>query len=145
MYKIHNAMKSFNYSFVAVSVVAALLASCLSSCVNEEYDVENLNTEITVGAEGLTLPIGSTKQLNLKDLIAGMDEDMLQVLDGGAYALRICDTLSLGEQLPDLKGMIDIPDVEFTNSTNFNLSGLDMESLSIEGQTFDYSFALADE
>lgn len=145
MYKVHNAMKTFNYSFVAVSVVAALLASGLSSCVNEEYDVENLNTEITVGAEGLTLPIGSTKQLNLKDLIAGMDEDMLQVLDGGAYALRISDTLSLGEQLPDLKGMIDIPDVVFTNSTNFNLSGLDMESLSIEGQTFDYSFALADE
>lgn len=138
-------MKKFNYSYVAVAAVAALLASGLSSCVNEEYDVEDLNTEITVGAEGLTLPIGSTKQLKLKDLIAGMDEDMLQVLDGGAYALRISDSLSLGEQLPDLKGMIDIQDVEFENRTNFSLSGLDVESLSIEGQTFDYSFALADD
>lgn len=138
-------MKTFNYSYVTVVAVAALLASALSSCVNEEYDVADLNTEITVGAEGLTLPIGSTKQLKLKDLIAGMDEDMLQVLDGGAYALRISDTLSLGEQLPDLKDIIDIPDVGFATKTEFSLSGLDMDALSIEGQSFGYDFALADE
>ncbi|MBE6239671.1 MAG: hypothetical protein E7113_06460 [Bacteroidales bacterium] len=137
-------MKTFNYSYAALVAVAALLASALTSCVNEEYDVEDLNTEITVGAEGLTLPIGSTSQLKLKDLIAGMDEDMLQVLDGGAYALRIGDTLNLGDQLPDLKDVIDIPDVEFADKTDFSLSDMDMSSLTMDGQTFDYSVTLAD-
>ena len=136
-------MKKFNYSYVAA--VAVLVASALSSCVNEEYDVQDINTEVTIMQEGLSLPLGSTKQLALKDLLSGLDEDMLQVLDGGAYAFRISDSLSLGDQLPDLKDIIDIPDVSFANKTSFSLSGLNMESLSIEGQTFDYSFGLADE
>ena len=136
-------MKTFNYSNVVA--VAVLVASALSSCVNEEYDVKDINTEVTVLQEGLSLPLGSTKQLALKDLLSGLDEDMLQVLDGGAYAFRISDSLSLGDQLPDLKEIIDIPDVEFANKTSFSLGGLDVESLSIEGQAFDYSFALANE
>ena len=136
-------MKKCNYSNVVA--VAVLLASALSSCVNEEYDVKDINTEVTVLQEGLSLPLGSTKQLALKDLLSGLDEDMLQVLDGGAYAFRISDSLSLGDQLPDLKEIIDIPDVEFANKTSFSLGGLDVESLSIEGQAFDYSFALANE
>ena len=45
----------------------------------------------------------------------------------------------------ELKEIIDIPDVEFANKTSFSLGGLDVESLSIEGQAFDYSFALANE
>jgi hypothetical protein len=110
--------------------------------VNEEYDVKDINTEVTIMQEGLSLPLGSTKQLALKDLLSGLDEDMLQVLDGGAYAFRISDTLSLGDQLPDLTEIVEIPDVEFENSISFSLSDLDVESLSIEGQTFDYEFIL---
>ena len=138
-------MKRFNYSRIAVAVIMAAVASAFSSCVNEEYDVDDLNPEITLGEAGLTLPIGSTKQLALKDLLSGLDEDMLHVLDGGAYAFRISDSLSLGDQLPDLADIIDIPDVEFSNRTSFSLDGLDMESLSIQGQTFGYSFALAED
>ena len=138
-------MKRLNYSYVAAVAFAALLSSSLVSCVNEEYDVNDLNPEVTLMEEGLTLPLGSTKQLALKDLLSGLDEDMLQVLEGGAYAFRITDSLSLGDQLPDLEDIIEIPDVTFSNKSSFNLSGLDMESLSIEGQTFDYKFGLADE
>lgn len=137
-------MKRLNYSYAAAAF-AAVLAPALVSCVNEEYDVDDLNTEITLMAEGVTVPLGSTRQLALKDMLSSMDDDVLQVLDGGAYAFRISDSLSLGDQLPDLKDIIDIPDVTFSNKTSFNLSGLDMESLSIEGQTFDYKFGLADE
>ena len=136
-------MKKFNYSYLAA--VAVLVASALSSCVNEEYDVEDINTEVTILQEGLSLPLGSTKQLALKDLLSGLDEDMLQVLDGGAYAFRISDTLSLGDQLPDLTEMLEIPDVEFENRISFSLSDLDVESLSIEGQTFDYGFRISEE
>ena len=138
-------MKRLNYSIVAAVAFAAILSSALVSCVNEEYDVNDLNTEVTLVEKGLTIPLGSTKQLALKDLLSGLDEDMLQVLEGGAYAFRISDSLSLGDQLPDLTDIIDIPDVSFANKTSFSLSGLDMESLSIEGQTFEYSFGLADE
>ena len=137
-------MKKFNYSYVTAAV-AVLVVSALSSCVNEEYDVKDINTEVTIMQEGLSLPLGSTKQLVLKDLLSGLDEDMLQVLDGGAYAFRINDTLNLGDKLPDLTSVVDIPDVEFENSVLFNLSGIDLESLLIEGQNFDYDFALSED
>lgn len=138
-------MKRLNYSYVTAVAFAAILLSALVSCVNEEYDVNDLNTEVTLMEEGLTLPLGTTKQMFLKDLLSGTDEGLLQVLDGGAYAFRLSDSLKFDYQLPDLKDIMDIPDVSFANSTSFSLSGLNMESLSIEGQTFDYSFALADD
>ena len=140
--KYYNVMKKLNYFLVIA--VSAVFAVSLSSCVNEEYDVEDINTEVTLGSEGLTLPLGSTKQLTLKNLLSSMDEDMLQVLDGGAYAFRINDELSLGDQLPDMD-MLEIPDVTFEQDVTFSLNGIDEESLSIDGQEFEYEFELADE
>ena len=135
-------MKKINCSsaIIALSVIAA----ALSSCENEAYDVENVNTEVTFASGGLTLPLGTTKPLTLKNLLSDMDEDMLQVLDGGAYALRINDKLSLGDQLPDLNDMLEIPDVTFRQETSFSLSEIDSESLSIDRQEFQYSFELAE-
>ena len=141
--KHYSAMKKSNYSIAILAL--AVIAPAFSSCENEEYDVEDLNTEVTLVSEGLTLPLGTTKQLTLKNMLSSMDEDMLQVLDGGAYALRINDELSLGDQLPALDEMIEIPDVEFSQKTTFSLSEIDSESLSIDGQEFDYSFELAEE
>ena len=139
-------MKRLNYSCVAAVAFAAIMLSSLVSCVNEEYDVNDLNTEVTLVEEGLTIPLGSTKQMVLKDMLSGMDEEgMLQVLEGGAYAFRLSDSLGLGSQLPDLKEIIDIPDVSFDNKTSFGISGLDTKSLSIKGQTFEYSFGLAED
>lgn len=117
---------------------------CFSSCVNEEYDVSDVNTEITIGSESITLPIGSTKKMTLKTLMAGMSQDMLQVLDGG-YAFSLSDKLDLGEQLPNMKDMLSIPDVVFEQNTVYNLSGIDQESMSIGAQEFPYEFEVADE
>lgn len=90
----------------------SVIASALSSCVNEEYDVDNLNTEVTLVSEGLTLPLGTTKPLTLKSLFSDMDAEVLQVLDGGAYALCINDKISLGDQIPSLDEMLEIPDMK---------------------------------
>ena len=106
--------------------------------------MSDVNTEITIGSESITLPLGTTKQLTLSSLMSGMDQDMLQVLDGG-YAFRISDKLNLGEQLPDMKDMLTIPDVVFEQSTVYNLSSIDQESMSIDSQVFSYAFDVADD
>ena len=134
-------MKKQNLAWSGMMAFAALVL-CFSSCVNEEYNVEDINTEITLGGESLTLPLGSTKQLKLKSLLSGMSEDMLQVLDG-AYALRIHDGMSLGNQLPNMKDMLSIPDVAFEQQITYNLSSFDDESMSIDSQYFDYSVDVA--
>lgn len=137
-------MKNNIFSNLSKSILMILCVAAYSSCVNEEYDVEDINTEITVGSEGMSLPLGSTRQLTLKNMLSGMDADMLNVLDGGAYALRIQDTLELGENLPDLESMLNIPDIEVGYSTTFSLSGIDEETMSIDEQEFGYEFELAD-
>lgn len=138
-------MKNNIFSDLSKSILMILFAVSFSSCVNEEYDVEDINTEITVGSEGVSIPLGSTRQLTLKNMLSGMDQDMLNVLEGGAYALRIQDTLKLGESLPDLESMLAIPDIEVGYSASFSLSGIDDESMSIEEQEFGDEFGLADE
>lgn len=106
--------------------------------------MSDLNTEITLGSESLTLPLGTTKKLTLSSLMADMSQDMLQVLDGG-YAFRMSDNLNLGEQLPDMKDMLNIPDVVFEQNTVYNLASIDQESMSIDAQQFSYVFDIADD
>lgn len=134
-------MKKHIFARLSVLLSAASVL-CFSSCVNEEYDVSDVNTEITIGSESITLPVGTTKKMTLKTLMAGMSQDMLQVLDGG-YAFSISDKLDLGSQLPDMKDMLSIPDIVFEQSTEYNLSGIDQESMSIDEQEFSYEFEVA--
>ena len=136
-------MKKHSSTLLGFLLIAAFV-SCLSSCVNEEYDMSDLNTEITLGSESLTLPLGTTKKLTLSSLMADMSQDMLQVLDGG-YAFRMSDNLNLGEQLPDMKDMLNIPDVVFEQNTVYNLASIDQESMSIDAQQFSYVFDIADD
>ncbi len=138
-------MKTFNCSYAAILMLIAVIATVFPSCVNEEYDIEDLNTEITIAGEGLSLPLGSTKQMTLSSLLSDMDDDMLQVLDGGAYALRINDILNLGDRMPDMTDMLNIPDVDFEQTMQYSLSGIDAESMSIGKQEFTYEFGLVDE
>lgn len=137
-------MKKHIFAWSGILIFAMSLV-CFSSCVNEEYDVAELDTEITIGSESITLPLGSTKKLTLKSLMSGMSQDMLQVLDGGAYAFRLNDKLDLGGQLPDMKDMLEIPDVVFENSTTYSIDGFGDDSKSIDSQEFEYSFELVED
>lgn len=137
-------MKRFN--FYVLTIILAVVATALASCVNEEYSMDDLNKEITVGGDSLTLPIGSTKQLFIKGMLpADLDKGMLQTLEGGAYALRIKNKLSLGDQMPDLSNMVDVSDIEVKHEVVYNLSDVNTESMSIEQQTFENSFEIAGE
>ena len=137
-------MKRFN--FYVLTIILAVFATALASCVNEEYSMDDLNKEITVGGDSLTLPIGSTKQLFIKGMLpADLDKGVLQTLEGGAYALRIKNTLSLGDQMPDLSNMVDVSDIEVKHEVVYNLSDVNTESMSIDEQTFDSSFEIAGE
>ena len=46
----------------------------MSSCVQNKYDLDNLNTEVTIAQDGFAMPLGSTKQIKAKDLLKKFDE-----------------------------------------------------------------------
>jgi hypothetical protein len=66
----------------------------LSNCVTDEYDLsKGLNTDITVGGDSLSFPIGQTDTIMLKKLLG----DSISVLsaNNGKYALNIKDSLNV--------------------------------------------------
>lgn len=122
------------------AVVAFLSLILVCSCVNEEYDMteDNLNLEVTPFQEGLTLPIGSTDTLKLKELVKDLDGDILQTLEGGVYAVSMHDSFDMTEELSSISDVIEIPDVEFTRKVNFELNSVDVSKVRID--EMDYSF-----
>ena len=64
-------MKSTLFNRVAIVFVALSFFISALSCVEQEYEIseENLNTEVTIFQEGVQIPIGSTAELKVKDLL----------------------------------------------------------------------------
>lgn len=135
-------MKLTYCSTAGLILSSMILASCLSSCVNQEYDFDKLNTEITVGSEGLTLPLGKTAPITLKELLSNVDQSVLEAVEGGSYTFKFADTLALGDQLPDLKEMLKIEDVSFNDKFTFNMAEFNADDFSMAAETFDYSFSI---
>ncbi|MGN1210343.1 MAG: hypothetical protein ACI4TM_01555, partial [Candidatus Cryptobacteroides sp.] len=135
-------MKLTYCSTAGIIMSSMMLAFSLSSCVNQEYDFDKLNTEITVGSEGLTLPLGKTAPITLKELLNNVDQSVLEAVEGGAYAFKFADTLTLGDQLPDLTEMLKIEDVSFKDKFTFSMAEFNADDFSMDPETFDYSFSI---
>ena len=66
-----------------------------TGCVTNDFDLsEGINTEITIGGDSLSAPIGSTKPILLGDLIDSLDVDILKKSADGTYAIHMNDSLS---------------------------------------------------
>lgn len=138
-------MSKLFYSRASAVIMSALLATGLISCVNEEYDVDNINTEITLAANGLTLPIGSTKQLTMKNVLKDIDMDMLRILDDGSYAIGVNDDLDLASVLPDFGEMTSVHDARVSSTLNIPMlkSGLNVDLGKFEVEVSDdFEFAI---
>ncbi len=120
-------------------VKAMLSLSCALalgvSCVNEEYDMsgDNLNLEVTVFENGLTLPLGSTEQIKLQDLLKDADWNALQVGADGEYYVKYEDSFNIGSGLPDFSDFVKIPNVDFVQTLAFTLPEIDIPDVNIPG------------
>ena len=72
-------LKPDNMDLTLLKRKAAVFAACISvfsalSCVQEEYEVseENINMEVTVFQDGVTLPLGNTKAITLGEILGSM-------------------------------------------------------------------------
>lgn len=130
-HRLSGVMALLSLLFFAVSVV---------SCVNEEYDMSegNLNLEVTPFEEGVVLPLGSTEQIKLNDLLKDVDSDILNVGENGAYSISFSDSFDMTEELSSLKDLIDIPDVDFSEKVTFQMNDVDVSDVKIDAM--DYAF-----
>lgn len=61
-----------------------LLCALMSGCVNKDYDFdEDIDATMGLGANGLTLKVGNTEKMYLRDLLKVEDSEMLDTLKTG--------------------------------------------------------------
>ncbi len=91
-----------------LSMLALLCSTLLvpTSCIDDQYDLEkDLDMEMSL-LGSFSLPIGSTSQILLKDMIDTTDIDMLEVDEDGLYKISMKDNISVG--IDSIAGSSDV-------------------------------------
>ena len=118
-------------------LLSALALPVLFSCAKKEYDLNNLNTEVTIAQEGLALPLGSTKQIKVKDLLKKAGDDFISSSEDG-LEISIADTMELGNNLPNFSEMLKFDDINVNQSMTFNIGDFNADNVSIDGMEISY-------
>lgn len=136
---------STKYLFKAgLFILSAFFLWATEACVNREYDLTNVNKEITVGGDSLSIPLGSTEQLTFKDLMSELDEDALKTISGGIYAFQMNGSATLDDRLAEFNSILNIPDVSVSHNIPIEIGTLDAEDLSFLEQNFRHVFDLGE-
>ena len=114
----------------------------VNSCVNKDYDIDKLDTEITLASEGLELPLGKTAPITIQDLLKGMDQEMITALENGTCAFRIGESFPLSDNLPDMNSIISIPDVAFNNGFKIQIADFDSGAFSLNEASFNSDYGI---
>jgi hypothetical protein len=70
-----------------------VLVFTLSNCVSNDYDLKKgINTDMTIGGDSLSLPIGKTNQILLGSLLDKQNLDILTKSSSGGYSLQFKDS-----------------------------------------------------
>ena len=89
-------------------MMLALAAVATVSCVDTDYDLSKLNTEITVGGDSLAIPIGETAQLLVSDLLGEGTTEFLKIDEDGGYILFVNDTIGVDSEMPSISTQLDL-------------------------------------
>ena len=64
--------------------------------MSDEYDLsDGVNTEITVGGDSLSIPIGKVKPIVLGDMIDSLGADIIKKSENGTYSIRLNDSIDV--------------------------------------------------
>lgn len=127
-------------NFLRISAFA-LVACLLSSCVDEKYDLNNV--DLTVGTTGdLTLPTSSTDSIILKNLMDLKDDGIVQIINGEYYIVEDgkadvpkinIDNISIpSPSLTNIATSIDANDIA-NNARTLDSSSEEMITISLFG------------
>ncbi|MGN0191142.1 MAG: hypothetical protein ACI39U_05750, partial [Candidatus Cryptobacteroides sp.] len=137
-------MKKTIFATTCLTVLASMLSLGLSSCVNKNYDIDKLDTEITLASEGLELPLGKTAPITINDLLKGLDGDMITALENGTCAFRFSDSFPLSDNLPDMGDIIQISDVTFNDGFAINIANFNASAFTLDEQSFGNDYRIED-
>lgn len=107
-------------------LIIAAFAAIISSCVKEEYDLDNLDLTVKIGGDKLAFPLGETDSIKIKNLLNSANMDFLQKY-GDMYSFRLDDTIAydFSSQLPDIKGQLTVAEQSFDKDIAFSFGDND--------------------
>ena len=114
-----------------IGVLVLLSVVGLYSCVRKEYDMNNLNTEVTIAQKGLALPLGSTKQIKISELLSQSGDNIISADENG-ISLCISDTMKLADQLPNFKEMFKFEGFDMRQSLKFEIGDFDAGNIAVD-------------
>ena len=99
------------HKFVIVALLLLVGAILVNSCVDQSYDLGNVDDTISFGGEAFVFPLGSTDTLRLSDFLSEEDVEFLKVAEDGSYRIELADAIDLSDQIPDLSGALHFEDL----------------------------------
>lgn len=91
--------------------IIAIIAAAFTSCVNEDYDLEKLNTEMNV-LPGITVPLDYQFSLDGEALTKGLKAKDIEA--GDTLVFNVNKTINFGDVLPKMLDMEDaLLDLDF--------------------------------
>ena len=128
-------MKPVLFNRVTMFFVTASIAFSSLSCVQEEYEIseENLNLEVTVFQEGVSIPLGSTEAIKVSQLLDELDPEIKEMFTAtdGAYAFNMSETFDFSEDLSFLSESFAIDGFSTSEKFPFNLSDVDVSDVTV--------------
>jgi len=107
-------------------------ALALSGCLTDEYDLsDGINTDVSIGGDSLSIPIGKTDTVFLGSLLNGQDTSLLKETADGKYLISFSDS-------------IDPVKFDGVNPVSFSISPISISTIStnfaaINFPTFPFS------
>jgi len=113
-----------------MSVISSALF--VVSCVDDNYNLKKLNTEITV-VQNVTLPVGETEKITFQDLLETYPDiaSNFQELEDGTYKAYYAGEEDFTNELPDFAEIAKIDATTFSTDFEYKFDGLDPDSFKI--------------
>lgn len=109
----------------------------IPACQDPLFDLKDgIDTEIKVGGDSLTVPVGSTDTIRLKEFLNADDMDFLEIMEDGGYGLKLSDSLYVNDLLKDLdKSKLKFDDYIFSESASISFGDINVGDFKIPGFT----------
>ena len=134
-----------SHAVPALPILAGLFL-LLSACTTDENyiidDISDIDPSITLFEDGVTVPVGSTKKINLGTLINDLGEDVNSFIRTGAngdLSLTYDGTVSLNDRIEELNlaGMAKIDGVSFSKDFNYHIGDFNTDLFTFGGTSYE--------
>lgn len=108
-----------------ILAVLTLLVSCSTDNNYSPENIKDVDTELTLFGKGISLPVGNTDRIYVKDFTDDLNIEMLKTDDNGGFYLSMDGELNLDDSFSslDFSGLNSFEGIRASADLSFNVQG----------------------